>query len=152
MNQNQKELYLANASRVIDKKHILVLIKDNQGRAVDMHEYDVFNDNAYQELKATVEQNKAIVSVEKQLAKEKADKELADKELALRNAINQQFKHQELLLVMNTYYVDLMRGMIDENTMLEDWFHAYLLDNTIALPDNELFNQYWAMIHKGETL
>ena len=36
-----------------------------------MHEYDVFNDNAYQELKATVEQNKAIVSVEKQLAKRK---------------------------------------------------------------------------------
>ena len=152
MNQNQRELYLANASRVIDKKHILVLIKDNQGRAIDMHEYDVFSDNAYQELKATVEQNKAIVSVEKQLAKEQEDKALLDKELALKESINNRFKHNDIVLVMNTYYVDLMRGVIDESPLLESWFDTYLHDNTIDLPDNELFNQYWAMIHKGETL
>lgn len=152
MNQNQKEILLANASRVIDKKHILVLIKDNQGRAIDMHEFDVYNDNAYQEMKSVIEQNKAIVAQERIAEKEANDKAVADKELAFNQALLERFKHQEILLVMNTYYVDLMRGVIDEDAILENWFNTYLHDNTIDLPDIELFNQYWAMIHKGETL
>lgn len=152
MNQNQKEILLANASRVIDKKHILVLIKDNKGRAIDMHEYDVYNDNAYQEMKSVIEQNKAIVAQERIAEKEANDKAVADKELAFNQALLERFKHQEILLVMNTYYVDLMRGLVDENAILENWFNTYLHDHSIELPNDELFNQYWALIHKGETL
>lgn len=152
MNQNQKEIVLANASRVIDKKHIIVLIKDNQGRAVDMHEFDVFNDIAYNELKNTVQQNKAILAQEKAVEKERLENAQVEKELAFNQAILSRFKHQEILLVMNTYYVDLMRGLVDENAILENWFNTYLHDHSIGLPNDELFNQYWALIHKGETL
>lgn len=152
MNQNQKEIVLASASRVIDKKHIIVLIKDNQGRAIDMHEYDVFNDVAYNELKNTVLQNKAILAQEKAVEKERLEKAQEEKELAFKQALLSRFRHNEILAVMNTYYVDLMRGVIDESPLLESWFDTYLHDNTIDLPDIELFNQYWVLIHKGDTL
>ena len=159
MNQNQKEIVLANASRVIDKKHIIVLIKDNQGRAIDMHEFDVFNDIAYNELKNTVLQNKAILSQEKAVEKERLEKAQVDKELAFNNNLKKHFEHTEILATMNMYYIDIMRGIIDEDAELEEWFNHYLktfgmfgLPGDENMPKSDLFWEYWALIHKGETL
>ena len=159
MNQNQKEIVLANASRVIDKKHIIVLIKDNQARAIDMHEFDVFNDIAYNELKNTVQQNKAIVAQERIAEKEATDKAVADKELAFNNNLKKHFEHTEILATMNMYYIDIMRGIIDEDTELEEWFNHYLktfgmfgLPGDENMPKSDLFWEYWTLIHKGETL